>query len=113
MSKPKAKIPESNLVQAVVREPLGKAFERGVWHEHERHITSGSSPPGKASANRASSLCTPLMSPNMYSYRAQVSHNDRPFSAGILAADRSNSARASVRQRTPTVNAWDTHSYRR
>jgi hypothetical protein len=50
----------------------------------------------KASFNLASNLLTAAKSPYMYSYLAQASHKGRDFSAGMLSADFSNKARASI-----------------
>lgn len=101
MTDAKAEVAQSDLVETIVRESLCETLQRGVWGEPNGGRVSGLAglPAGKTSANLASSLCTPLKSPNMYSYRAQASHRGRAFSAGIFAAERSNKARASMYQR--------------
>jgi hypothetical protein len=50
----------------------------------------------KTSLNLASNLLTAAKSPYMYSYLAHASHKGRDFSAGMLSADFSNNARASI-----------------
>jgi hypothetical protein len=63
------------------------------------------------SLNLASSLLTAAKSPYMYSYLAQASHNGRDFSAGILSADFSNNARASIVNISNNEKRRGTHLY--